>query len=199
MEIEETDYTALNLPIKIANYLALGRLRIVEIPLTCHWCNKKALAHYGGVPNTYSTMKTSLKLRSLIFASLFTLATISACTTNETDSIILQDTADLSCADSKANDPDFDGTACCIQRNSELSASAPIVYEYFTNLPNPDVSWEVVSGDIEIVSGANSSTVTIRLGSSFTGGEISGGATSDDNGFDLVCRDVVVISADLAE
>ncbi len=131
-----------------------------------------------------------------MLASLFTLATISACTSNETDSLILQDTADASCADSKANDPNFDGTACCIQRNSELSTSAPIVYEYFTNIVNPDITWEVVSGDIEIVSGANSSTVSVRLGSSFTSGELVGssiGATGQ------LCSDLVVISADLAE
>ena len=90
----------------------------------------------------------------------------------EGESIILTDDSSETCANSAVFDPDFTGTACCTQRNSELTIGDTIEYEYFTNLIHTNVSWEVHSGDMEIISGSNASVVKVRLGDSFTQGEI---------------------------
>ena len=100
----------------------------------------------------------------------------------------LEDNATETCSNTKVFDSNFTGTACCSQRNSELKISEPIQYEYFTNLADPDIEWNVNSGDIEIISGVNSNIVTIKLKDTFTEGEIyvlGTGTSGDDNG--LVC------------
>ena len=117
-----------------------------------------------------------------------------SCTESEDQGPVLEDDALESCADTEVNDPDFGGTACCIQRNTELDPSAEIVYEYSTNLPNAQTTWEVTSGDIEIVSGGNSPTVTIRLGDSFTEGQITALGTGDRSGIELRCSATVSIA-----
>ncbi len=95
------------------------------------------------------------------------------------------------CSQSEVFDPQFDGTACCIQRIGELSLTEPIQYRYFTNLESPSVEWEVYSGEIEIISGQDTSIVFIRLKDGFDGGEIRGLGTSSPLG--LQCSTKVII------
>lgn len=103
----------------------------------------------------------------------------------------LTDTSD-NCNETEVFDPNYTGTACCIQRNSELSLSDNIEYQYFTNLSNPTVEWQVNSGDIEIISGKNSNIVTIALGDSFTSGSILAIGTGTTG---LQCSEITVITA----
>lgn len=135
-------------------------------------------------------MSPFLNYRSFFLALLAISLSIS-CTESESQGPVLRDDALESCAETEVNDPDFRGTACCIQRNTALDASAEIVYEYSTNLPNVQTAWEVISGDIEVVSGGDTSTVTIRLGASFTEGQITALGTGSINGVELRCSATV--------
>ncbi|SHJ51206.1 hypothetical protein SAMN04488028_101353 [Reichenbachiella agariperforans] len=115
-----------------------------------------------------------------------------SCSDSDDNTVSLEDDAPDTCANTEVYDPNFTGTACCIQRNSDLSIGEIIEYEYFTNLTDPSIDWEVISGDIEIVSGSSSSVVTIRLGDSFTEGVINAQGISSENAA-LACGESVTI------
>jgi hypothetical protein len=102
---------------------------------------------------------------------------------------LADDTCD--CSESEVFNPTFTGTACCIERITVLSLEEPIRYWYATNLDNPSVHWEVLSGEIEIIAGQESSIVTIKLGDGFDGGMIRGLGTSSPTG--LQCSNLVLI------
>jgi hypothetical protein len=126
--------------------------------------------------------------------ALYILALISIFSCSEIDetNISLEDTSEV-CDDSRLTDPNYTGTICCIQRITELNATSAITYRYNTNLANPAISWRVTSGDIEIVSGANTNEVTIQLGGEFsTGRIIAEGVSGDDNS--LHCDEEIVIT-----
>lgn len=114
-------------------------------------------------------------------------------TININDVVEFEDNSEETCSNSAVFDPNFTGTACCTQRNSEQTSSNTLVYEYFTNLPNPNIEWTVNSGDMEIISGANANVVTIRLGDSFTEGEVFVLGTGTDE-FEDVCGHPISIS-----
>ena len=136
-------------------------------------------------------MKNSLN-KTLIIV-IFSLVTLS-CSNDDDNGINLKDDS-KNCGSTSVFDPTFTGTACCIQRNSELNLNGYIEYEYFTNLADPNIEWQVSSGDIEIVSGKNSKVVTIEFGDSFTGGVIFAlgtGTTGED--VNLRCSESVTIT-----
>lgn len=95
------------------------------------------------------------------------------------------------CSESEVFNPNFNGTACCIERITELSFDEPIRYWYSTNLENPSFVWEVISGEIEIIQGQENAIVTIRLKEGFDGGEIRGKGTSSPTS--LNCSTSVII------
>ena len=153
-------------------------------------------------------MKKRNLLYGILMGSLFL-----ACTTNSLnennlndtvknnvnpsqDSFILTDDSDEVCNDPKITDPNYTGTICCTQRNTPLSLEDTIEYEYFTNLPNVSVSWEILSGDIEFVSDDNSKKVTIKLRDNFREGQLRGIGTSIDDTF-LLCTHTITIKMDI--
>ena len=110
------------------------------------------------------------------------------------DTPVLSDDSNTDCINSEVFNDDFVGTACCVQRLTELNIGGKIEYAYFTNLEAPTFEWSVRSGDIEIASGARSNVVSIRLGESFSGGEIyilGTGTEGLDDG--LVCGQPISI------
>ena len=48
-----------------------------------------------------------------------------------------------------------------------------ITYTYFTPDLNPNITWTVNSGDISIVSGQGTNTITLLTGNNFNGGQVS--------------------------
>ena len=69
---------------------------------------------------------------------------------------------------------DATGTWCCIQRNSRPDANNAFQYEYHSNLTgNLTYEW-IVTGGIEIVSGANSKIVTVRFTEDFSSATLIG-------------------------
>ena len=104
-----------------------------------------------------------------------------------------EDNSTENCSNTAVFDPNFTGTACCTQRISDLSAGNTLQYEYSTNLPDPKVEWQVNSGDLEIIEGANANVVTIRLGDTFTEGKIFVLGTGTDE-FEDRCGHPISIS-----
>lgn len=69
----------------------------------------------------------------------------------------------------RANSSD---SACCIDGKNNVSAGATEMYTYGTNIDSPEYTWQVISGDIEIIDGENSAQATFKFGDNFTSGAI---------------------------
>ncbi|WP_299674862.1 hypothetical protein [uncultured Tenacibaculum sp.] len=54
----------------------------------------------------------------------------------------------------------------CANRNQILS------YTYFSSSPSTNTIWSIVSGDITIIRGQNTNTVTLNFGNNFSGGSV---------------------------
>ncbi len=81
------------------------------------------------------------------------------------------------------------GTICCISGPLEASPNETISLEYSSNLQNPSVTWEVVSGELSLVNSPNSNTATFDVLEGFSGGSVKGyGDTGKD------CSVVIEIS-----
>jgi len=93
----------------------------------------------------------------------------------------LEDNSDEICDDSRLNDPNYTGVICCTQRNSDFNSNNIVEYEYFTNISNPNILWEVKSGDIKIISENNAEKVTIMIGENFDEGSIFVLGSSDND------------------
>lgn len=132
------------------------------------------------------------KFKSIIL--LITLI-IMSCTESNSITIILEDNTVNSTDYPNLTNPNYTGTICCIQRNSELNIDSLVEYEYFTNLSNPSVTWSVDTGDIEIVSGQNTNKATIKFGKNFQGGRIRITGTSGSTPNDLICGESILITA----
>jgi len=73
------------------------------------------------------------------------------------------------------------GTICCISGPLEASPNETISLEYSSNLQNPSVTWEIVSGELLLTTNQNSSTATFDVLEGFSGGIIKGyGDTEKD-------------------
>lgn len=118
-----------------------------------------------------------------------------SCNENDSPTINLKDNVPGLCLDNdpRLTDPNFTGTICCFQRNTTLNINTPIVYEYLTNLSDPIVKWEIISGDIEFLSGIDSNKVTIQLGDNFKNGKIKVRGVSSDG---LTCDEIIMIEED---
>ncbi|CAM1355023.1 MULTISPECIES: hypothetical protein [Tenacibaculum] len=118
-----------------------------------------------------------------------------SCNENDSPTISLKDNTFGLCLENepKLTDLNFTGTVCCFQRNSTLNIGTPIVYEYVTNLSDPIVKWEIISGDIEFLSGIDNNKVTIQLGNNFKNGKIKVRGVSSGG---LTCDEVIIIEED---
>lgn len=91
-----------------------------------------------------------------------------SCTTNEEDNLIILEDTSIICDNTVVYDPNFTGTACCIQRNSDLDFYSVVEYEYTTNLENAVYQWEVIYGEIQVVTGMNSNIIRITFDENFS-------------------------------
>jgi hypothetical protein len=87
------------------------------------------------------------------------------------------------------------GTSCCVSGRTAAAPGDTIEYRYQINQPNPQVHWEILNGEIVIITGQNSDVVKVVVGPNFTGGIIQGRAKGDTvNGLATTrCEDVVKI------
>mgnify|MGYP005992066013 CR=1 FL=1 len=121
-----------------------------------------------------------------LFAFVFSIFLFSCSENNETK-IELTDTSDLpgTC------DLTYEGTICCIQRNTSLELNKTVEYQYLSNFVYTKIEWEVLNGDIEIISDIDSNILKIKLRDNFNGGEILCG-TYNSSGKN--CSTMVTIS-----
>jgi hypothetical protein len=89
------------------------------------------------------------------------------------------------------------GTACCISGYLFAKPGDTATYHYQINYPDAKVSsWIILEGDISILAINDSQTVTVLMGSNFTGGiiqAIASGAYEEQTR--LTCNDHIVIEA----
>jgi len=62
--------------------------------------------------------------------------------------------------------------ACCISGKTFVKAGATEIYTYNASNEPQTFTWQVISGDIEIIEGENSAQVTFKFGDDFTSGVI---------------------------
>jgi hypothetical protein len=72
----------------------------------------------------------------------------------------------------------FPGTACCVSGPTVAKPGAVVRYHYQINYSDPHVSWQILEGDISIIAGQDTPTVTVLFGANFTTGIVFG----DGNG-----------------
>lgn len=77
-------------------------------------------------------------------------------------------------------------TVCDINGNSCGSPNGTLTLTYSSDFNPNDVNWSIQSGNISIISGQGTSTVTLRFGSSFNGGSVL--AIGSGNG-GIICSD----------
>lgn len=87
------------------------------------------------------------------------------------------------------------GTACCISGYIVASLGDTATYHYQVNHPDAKVSWVILDGDISILAGKDSLTVTVLIGSNFTGGIIQALGSGSYDQTRLVCNDRIKIKA----
>lgn len=94
----------------------------------------------------------------------------------------------------------YPGTACCV---SGLRVGKPgdiVRYHYQINFPDAHVLWKILEGDISIISGQDTQTVTVQFGSTFSKGVVyadGDGLHVFQNGSTRIrCTDRVVITDD---
>ncbi|MEO9966728.1 MAG: IPT/TIG domain-containing protein [Reichenbachiella sp.] len=83
----------------------------------------------------------------------------------------------------------FSGNVCDIYGPNTASPGDQLVYEHESNNENETFTWEVISGDMQIISGAGTEFVGVEFGSEFDGGSLSVTGTSD-----IECGNVLDIS-----
>lgn len=128
-------------------------------------------------------------MKKVNFVLLIVLMVLYSCADNEEDPIFLEDNSFI-CENSEVYDPNFTGTACCIQRNSDLDFNGIVEYEYTTNLDNAVYQWEVIYGEIQVVSGMNSNVIRITFEENFTSARLIGRSDGDTG----ACSDDIIIT-----
>lgn len=84
----------------------------------------------------------------------------------------------IECDEEKINS--FSGTICCISGPIEASPNETIQFTYSSNLINPDVTWEVLSGKLALQKTTNSTNATFEVEEGFIGGSIRAWGVSKD-------------------
>lgn len=91
----------------------------------------------------------------------------------------------------KAGDVALLATTCDITGNASVCLQATASYTYTANFPFTTVTWSVQSGNIAIVGGQGTATLTVSFPASFSGGTLL--ASASDGG-DIVCSDTQAIT-----
>jgi len=132
-------------------------------------------------------MKKSYKLKLVIVGfAVFT----HGCSKEDTSTPEIEESVELSHEQLLESS---EGSACCIVGPVKVTADSQVEYSYGTNIPNANtISWEVVSGDIEIVGETTSSIVVLRFSASFTQGKVMALGSNSDVG----CGETITITTE---
>jgi hypothetical protein len=130
-------------------------------------------------------IKISLMLEKLIYPVILILLMLNGCAddgsteVNETtepetpkeeqDSTIVVDSTFHEC-DSFISERMGIGTACCISGYVVANPGDTANYRYHINHQDAMASWLIIEGDMSILKGKESTTVTVIMGPEFTGG-----------------------------
>lgn len=71
------------------------------------------------------------------------------------------------------------GTSCCVSGPTVAEPGDTLKYHYQINQPDQQIYWEILEGDIAIIKGKETHTVTVGFGANFTSGIIQGRARGD--------------------
>lgn len=85
------------------------------------------------------------------------------------------------------------GTACCISGYIVAIPGDTTTFHYQINHPDAKVSWVILSGDISILAGKDSTTVTVLIGPDFTGGILQAYGSGLYDQTRLICNDHIDI------
>lgn len=87
------------------------------------------------------------------------------------------------------------GTACCISGPMLAKAGDIVKYHYQMNHRDAKVDWQVLEGDISIIAGQTTRTVTVQFGPDFTEGVVIGvGVGIKWENTPQLCSDRVIIT-----
>lgn len=81
-------------------------------------------------------------------------------------------------------------TTCNVVGCNQVPINCETSYTYTSDLASPSVSWNVVSGDISLVSGQGTTTAVFHFGSGFSGGSIQATGEAGE-----VCSETIAISS----
>lgn len=88
------------------------------------------------------------------------------------------------------------GTACCVSGPVVAKPDDIVQYHYQINHADPQVSWQILEGNISIIAGQDTQTVTVRFGDNFTTGIIFGdGNGLKDGQWRLRCTDRAIVTS----
>jgi hypothetical protein len=120
-----------------------------------------------------------IMLKTLTFITV--LAIMVSCSDNEVPEEIVENITEADTASlvqcSKAEIDAHPGTACCVSGFLKAAPGQTLSYEYYSNIENAAITWNVMSGSITIVSGQHTPVVTVKFGRNFTTGQLVGKAT----------------------
>lgn len=86
------------------------------------------------------------------------------------------------------------GTACCISGPTKVKPGDIAIYQYQMNHQDPSAEWVILEGDISILSGQDTRTVTVQFGPDFRGGTIQCFGFGYKDGDKLICNDRILIN-----
>jgi len=92
----------------------------------------------------------------------------------------------------------YHGTACCISGPTVAKPGDILRYHYQMNHKDAQVSWQILEGDMSIIAGQDTHTITVRFGPDFTTGLISGrgNGLKEKENVRLECYDRVIVTGE---
>jgi hypothetical protein len=87
----------------------------------------------------------------------------------------------------------YHGTACCVRGPMRAKPGETATYHYQINHKDPQFSWEIREGDIAIIKGQDTHTVTVQFGPNFTTGIIGCVGSGLKDGVRNKCSDRCVV------
>jgi|GEM_PF-3674603 len=90
----------------------------------------------------------------------------------------------------------YPGTACCVSGPIVAKPGDIFRYHYQTNHSDPHITWQIQEGDISIIAGQSTLTVTVQFGPRFKNGVIigDGDGISPIGGARLRCANRAVVT-----
>jgi len=121
---------------------------------------------------------------------------LSAVKQEEQESIVSQDSSFQVCDSLYV--ATFHGTACCVSGPIVASPGDVFKYHYQINHSDARIKWQILEGDISIITGQDTHTVTVLFGPDFTTGIVyaDGNGIPRDVASRQRCTDRVIVVKD---